>query len=363
MDFYIDESGNSGDLIHSGDGLDFGAQPIFTLAAVGIEDAAALSAEVAQLRARHHIGGAELKSSALASKPGFARDLIATLIGAARPLFVEVVDKRYLVCSSIVNVQLLPPVAGVDEGPDSTRVRNAMADWLWAAAPDHVLKAFIDACRAPADATVRAALRALASVPDGAEPMVAQAIRDCAAASLEDFEMECKEDEDAYLRYVPLSDNNKRGKPVWMLANLSSLMNIYARINLFNGRSLASVRLVHDEQRQFDNILADAKAMAEAMSEQAKGAYTPHSDYEFVEAASLVFANSSSLVGLQVADVLAGFVMRHVRDWGSGQPLDPASLEDFRTLLVYSDGRRGIGVNFVMPTPSWVALHRAHLRP
>ncbi len=360
MDFYIDESGNSGDLIHSGDGLEFGAQPIFTLAAVGIEDAAALCAEVAQLRARHRVGGAELKSSALASKPAFARDLIAVLIGAARPLFVEVVDKRYLLCSSIVNIQLLPP--GVDEGPDSASVRNAMADWLWADAPDHVLRAFVDACRAPADATVRAALKALASVPNGAEPMIARAIRDCAAASLEDFEMDCTEDEGAYLRYLPLPDSNKRGKPVWMLANLSSLTNIYARINLFNGRSLAGVQLVHDEQLQFDNILADAKAMAEAMSEQARWAYTPHSDYEFVEAASLVFANSSNHVGLQVADVLAGFVMRHVRDWGSGQHLDPTSLEAFRSLLVYSDGRTGIGVNFVVPTPSWAALHRAHLR-
>ena len=85
-----------------------------------------------------------------------------------------------------------------------------------------------------------------------------------------------------------------------------------------------------------------------------------HSDFEFVEAAPLVFASSKENVRLQVADVVAGFVMRHVRDLTAGRSVDPASVEAFRRLLAASDAARGVGVNFVMPARVVVDLHRAH---
>lgn len=140
-------------------------------------------------------------------------------------------------------------------------------------------------------------------------------------------------------------------------------MNIYARINRYCGRALTCERLVHDEQLQFDGILSDAKSAAEALRDRAREFYTPNSDFEFVEAAPLIFASSKEHIGLQVADVLAGFVMRHVRDLTAGRSVDSTSAEAFRRLLVCSDAARSVGLNFVLPERGVVGLHQAHASP
>ncbi|MGY3585698.1 hypothetical protein ACVIGB_005247 [Bradyrhizobium sp. USDA 4341] len=71
--FYVDESGNSGDLANADRAFDFGQQPVFAL--VGIDDDDALAVEFDRLRARHRIRSREVKSSALKNKPGFVTDL------------------------------------------------------------------------------------------------------------------------------------------------------------------------------------------------------------------------------------------------------------------------------------------------
>ena len=56
-----------------------------------------------------------------------------------------------------------------------------------------------------------------------------------------------KVDPMAYLRFLPSPDLNRHNKQIWMLPNLSSFTNIYARINLFRRRKLTDVHLVHDQ--------------------------------------------------------------------------------------------------------------------
>lgn len=118
----------------------------------------------------------------------------------------------------------------------------------------------------------------------------------------------------AFLEYLPIPDN-KFKKRVWILPNLSAFTNIYARMNLYQKGRLADVRLIHDEQLQFDEILEASKGAAEALRERAVEMFTPHSDFNFQESASLSFASSTKSVGVQVADILAGFCMRYVRDF------------------------------------------------
>src|ERR1700684_1523746 len=88
--FYVDESGNSGDLVNAGSVFDFGQQPVFALVGIGIDDGDALAVEFDRLRARHRIRGREVKSSALKNKPGFITDLITHLREHGCPIFVEV---------------------------------------------------------------------------------------------------------------------------------------------------------------------------------------------------------------------------------------------------------------------------------
>lgn len=64
--YYLDESGNSGDLISRKGTLNFGNQPIFTLSCVGIEDFNNINAFVDHLKVKHGIEDIELKSDELA---------------------------------------------------------------------------------------------------------------------------------------------------------------------------------------------------------------------------------------------------------------------------------------------------------
>jgi hypothetical protein len=44
--YFLDESGNTGDLVRMGDRLDFGGQPIFVLVGIGLQAEAGLEGEV-----------------------------------------------------------------------------------------------------------------------------------------------------------------------------------------------------------------------------------------------------------------------------------------------------------------------------
>ena len=84
--FYLDESGNSGDLVKAGRAFDFGQQPVFAVVGVGIDDEDALAIALPQIRTRHRIRSREIKSSALKNKLGVVVELIAHLrsIGSTR---------------------------------------------------------------------------------------------------------------------------------------------------------------------------------------------------------------------------------------------------------------------------------------
>ncbi len=68
------------------------------------------------------------------------------------------------------------------------------------------------------------------------------------------------------------------------------------------------------------------------------------------QAADLQFQRSHDSIGIQVADVLAGFIARYVQDavWG-GAPMHPDKVAIFRRLVATGDRSLGSGVNFVAP--------------
>jgi hypothetical protein len=106
--------------------------------------------------------------------------------------------------------------------------------------------------------------------------------------------------------------------------------------------------MVHDDQLQFDRILKDAKRTVET-SLGGKPLPFRYADYGLVQSASLVFRRSHGCVGIQGADVLAGFVMRYVQD-GLAQHAPPTAprAQAFQGLLFLTDAERGAGLNFVL---------------
>ncbi len=168
-------------------------------------------------------------------------------------------------------------------------------------------------------------------------------------AESEYLEQSCTSNE-SWLRFLPPPDVNKRAKHVWMLPNLTSFTSIYARMNLYYGRRLAGIRLVHDQQLEVESILRQGKAAAESLSSCMDLPYTPQSDYRFEEAASIDFAQSHEAIGVQLADIVAGATMRFFRDSDAGTPIASELREAMMRLVSEGDERTGYGVNQVVPT-------------
>jgi hypothetical protein len=360
MDYFIDECGQTGDLA-KGDAISgFGDQPVFSLAAIGVADELSLQKEVDRLKTKHGIRVSELKSSARRDRPEFTFDVVKLICGERYPCFLEVVDKKYFLATHITSRQLLPPIRGLSEDARTHFVKNAIADYLFERAPDDVFAKFIEACKSPSDVTLRAQLGALIAfaraAPSDEDPSVA--VYELATTALNEYR-EARDEgrEEAFLDYLPIPDDNKHKKAVWVLPNLSSFTNIYARINRYEGGSLSDIRLIHDEQLQFDSILETSKAAAESLQHEAARCFTPHSDFHFRESASLSFASSSKSTGLQIADILAGFCMRYVKDFFADRKhVSPVAHQTYDLLRRYTDASNGIGVNLVISSRSASAL-------
>ena len=356
ISFYIDESGHSGDVVNTGSAYDFVEQPYFVLAALGIEDEASLAQQIDMLRVAHRVPEGELKSKSLQSRPAFVSDLVSFVYDQKLPFFVEVVDKRFFVCMHLVNSQLLPLVMGFKDGPEMHFIKNTLVDFLYDEISDHVLDRFVSSCMEPSDHSLmssfgsqllfcagKSATSDAQDIRNGMQHMVIEAMKEYG-------EMREK-DPNAHHQFLPSPDLNKRSKQVWMLPNLSSFTNIYARINLFCRRRLADVRLIHDQQLELEEILRNAKRAAESIINNTKTKpFTPHSDYLFTESAPLEFASSHESLGIQVADVIAGTVMRFYRDRLRGNAANQLETTGaVRKLLRRSDASTGIGVNQVVP--------------
>lgn len=351
---YIDESGHSGDMINTGSSYDFKGQPFFALAGVGLGDGHDWEERVAKLRTRHRIPEGELKSKSLTSKPKFSADVLNALLDEQLPLFVEVVDKRFFICTNITSFRLLPACLGYQESPRLNFVRNTVADFLYFHAPQRVLDSFVASCLTPGEPSLLASFAGLRSMTEqpyhGDAAQVAAGMAHMVETAETAYQELSTAEGEPWLRYLPPPDHNRHAKQVWMLPNLTSFTNIYARVNRYYGRHLGKVRLVHDQQLEVEPILRQGKALAEQLGSTMNRPYTPHSDYQFKEAGSIDFAQSHEAIGVQLADIVAGTTMRYFRDMAAGTPVPPELHEAMMRLISEGDERTGYGLNQMVAT-------------
>ncbi|GAB3437231.1 DUF3800 domain-containing protein [Massilia solisilvae] len=351
MDFYADESGNTGDLARTGPALDFGGQSVFSLAAVGACDESEISRELDALRKKHKVQSSELKlSKILRRKPEFALDAVQLVAKQRLPFFIEVVDKKYQLAVSIINGFVWPPYFNTEESQQTVWLKNIFADYIYNRVPHDVIFEFVQCMNSPSNATVGSYFDRLKACVVEDPHEVAQGLASQVEESKDDFRIMIeREGENAHRRFLPLPDIGKRGQEVWLLPNFSSTAHMYARINLFLKGNLNGCRIFHDEQAHFDEIIAEAKAQAESAKRNPSEFWPPYSDFNFEEVADLFFKASPESVGIQLADIVAGLSMRwyqaHLSDESETEVLDRA----IDVLLRHTNRDKGIGINVVGP--------------
>lgn len=350
-EYYIDESGNTGDLSTVKLASYFAEQRMFALAAFGCTLDQDFIDKFGALKTAHRIQAAELKSKWAYDKPRFVLDLIDMLETRHCPIFIEIVDKHFFVVMNIIERMVVPYVGECDIQPNALWMKGVMANYMAVYAPPQLAHSFAECCQNRDHTEIRKLYKAIIRwAQESRVPPtdIAEGIIRFARDSLKDFRKLSKPK--AVEKALPIPDKSPSGKLFWVLPNLTSFTNIYARINRYTRKQVSGVTLFHDEQIQFGEVLLHNKKLAESLAQIGMKLPLKTADFEFSQAASLQFLRSHDSIGIQIADVLAGFIARYVQDvvWGSA-PMHPDKVTIFTRLVEAGDYNLGTGINFVAP--------------
>ena len=349
--YYIDESGNTGDLTKAG-GETYGfEQRMFTLAAVGCELDDAFMERFNVLRTAHRMQPPEVKSRQAYERPQFVSDLLDLLEERGCPIFIEAVDKHYFVIANIIDRIVVPYLGACDVQPRSLWIKGVMADHMAIYGPPELAQAFVACCQSRDYAEVRDFYKQIIRWAETSRlptEGVADAFVRFTRDSLKDFRKlpKAKAVENA----LPIPDTSPKGKLLWVLPNLTSFTHVYARINRFLEKQVSGVTLFHDEQLQFGDVLRQNKGVMESFNALNMQLPLKTADFEFSASAELEFVCSHDSIGIQIADVLAGFVSRYIQQavWG-GIEMDANRMAIFNRIVDTGERERGTGMNIVAP--------------
>jgi hypothetical protein len=359
--YYLDESGNTGDLIKNDFSLEFGNQPLFSLACAGIGDEDVFTSKLAELREKHSLVG-EFKSTEIYSrKPNFYLDLAKVLIDTETPFFIELVDKKYCIIINFVSSLIIPLYNHIDETSNQHQIaRNHLANYLWHHLPLYYLKLFNEACLQRKSKLITKCLKELKQFFDGVncEMLEKEGVSMLIGLSIDDFQDCCNEygEDKAVEQYLPIPDllnkskKKSKAKNINILPHVHSFYNIIGRINKFHLGNMKDVHLFHDEQKDFDVILEKSKDFIVKTDISTNLPPISNSDLAIHDDFRLDFIKSESSTGVQVADLLAGFYVRFINDvFYDGKKVDQVYFDVFKILAKYQNTKLPLGVNFVLP--------------
>lgn len=360
--YYLDESGNSGDLISRKGSLNFGNQPIFALACIGIKDFDKLNLFVDSLKIKHGIKDAELKSDEIYfRKPEVILDLAIYICKENLPVFVELVDKKYCIASSIVQHHVIPSYLPNELDEFAQVLRNELADYIAENLTSDCYKSFFKACIDPVEENLIASMEKLKMFFNAKNSnfFAAELVAELIEESIDDFNKLKPQIgmHEAVKKFIPIPDTTKNGMTVNLLPHVHSIFNIIARLNKYHSRLLKDVELFHDKQNDFDDILLYCKECLKNSNLSRSNPPGLHVDFLVTEDLSLNFVDSKSDVGIQIADLLAGFFNRYI----NGLLYKNIEIRDvyhntFKEFKISLRPKSPLGVNFVIPKSRALAL-------
>lgn len=318
--FYIDESGNTGDLIITKNNSNFSSQEYFTLACISLNDAELddINEYIKKLKLKYKIQTSELKFSKIkglfGKKMGFILELLKYIETNCR-FIIEIVDKKYIVCTNIVHCFINPPYEQSDlELSESKKIHQEYSQWVYDNITLDFLIKFTDVARNPSENSVDELFCELLSLTQEVDDPSSQDIYNATLKSLNIFKKFKKNkhlDRDAYTYFLPLPETNKKGRLIGILPYVGSFYNIHARLNSLFDRDLSEVVLVHDNQSHFDEIIQLYHESAVVNTNEYSKVFD-NADFVFLNISSLEFRDDKDSIGLQIADLFAGFVNKAI---------------------------------------------------
>lgn len=355
--FYIDESGNTGDLVVKENDDNFSSQEYFILACIGLNDRDLSNLEgfIKELKFKYKIQSPELKFSRIkgifGKKIGFVLELLK-YIEESCSFLIEVVDKKYFLSSTIVNCLISLPCFQPERDQNTQKlIHLELSQWVY----DHVTKEFLikftNISRNPSEEGLIELFGDLLALARETENPLSDTVCLGIEKYISDFNLlkinKKQIDRDAYTYFLPLPDTNKRGQLIGILPYISSFYNLHARLNYMFQRDLSEVSIVHDNQSHFDEILKYYHSSAVENTNEESVTFDA-ADFVFLNSSSLQFQSDKDSIGLQVADLFAGFLNKAIPhliyEDGDLTDAENAILQRIIASLYYQQS-----INFVLP--------------
>ncbi|MGX4745751.1 DUF3800 domain-containing protein [Providencia rettgeri] len=351
MDYFLDESGNTGDLVKIPSDLNFAAQPLFSLACVGVPDMEHLDSYIDELKKKHRIQGDELKSKNIyKSNPKFMLDLFEYIKTEKLPFYVEVVDKKYTIVTSMVNHQIIPPYFDMFETERQAQgLRNELSDYLTENLPDSCYNAFFESCLNKSEKNLLNSMKSLRNYFDSSAfkfQYKNDSIK-CLKNTFKFFHAEKTSNKEILGLLNPIPDINKRGSEIHLLPHVHSWYNIIGKVNKYQKSNLSDVTFFHDQQDHFDDILHFCTKQIQELD--VVNPFDPSTDYRINSDISLKFPDSKKSSGIQLADILAGFISRYSLEFLYKKDVNDVYHDVFMQLRECYSNDNFFSVNFVLP--------------
>lgn len=354
MDFYLDESGTTGDLISKKFDLDFFRQPIFTHACVSCEDEKKVNKFISQLKIEHEIHEEELKSECLYfDKPQAILEIVKYLNKNNMIYLCEIMDKKYDIAVSIVN-HLIAPTLDNPEPEKFSKIRMDIYDYVAIKAPDECYFKFRELCLNQSEDTLRGMFDSLRNFFNNQKPKffnISLINKNLKEKKLEYKKLNKIYKDECLKFFHPIPDFDKSKNENKILPNVLSFYNLLLRLNKYHLGELSEAKLHHDIQIEYSTTLqyCIANIRKQDFSDREE---TPYINPHITEEPYLTFIDSKNSIGIQLADILAGFLNRYINGVCYKQiDVDPIYNDIFNRMLKFNkiNPPSCLGLNFVLP--------------
>lgn len=297
--YYIDESGNTGDLISKKWVSTFEKQPFFVLAAIGAtdDDKLRIGAEFERIIEQHKLNDIEeLKSSS--NNPGVYMALLdVSRLAVQCPHIIEIVEKKYMLCMSITR-HFFSKYKNSLTACQLHQMEREVCEQLYDHLTHEDIEGFVHGCSAPSLISIRNIVVSIIKNHN--------LVREIKRVVLGNFNFFKHHEEKSLRHYFPLPDSSEK-KVYHLLPNICSLTAILARINKIHHQAIDGISIIHDTQKEYGSIFLEN---VRNQIEEKNPMQLPHIkgvDYNFNNDFKQVKFERSSEKMIQIVDVLAGF--------------------------------------------------------
>lgn len=333
---YIDEYGNTGDAVKYNPAHPFGDQPIFCLSSILLKSN---NAEMHSFLDTIRPNASEIKSKNM--YPRWTPEAVRIFEKMATSKYktrIELVDKKYQICSYIVNQFFLPPGECVNNLEEWKMTARLFSDKLYNELPSDVYAEYNNLAKKCTEENIQIFFDLLLKKIDLFQ-----------ADDVSDYMKEAlKETEDSFhnkmfafreCNNLFLKDFGASGNELYLVPNLLSFTNLYCRLCPLP----IMITIVHDNQTQFGSIMKSHKEFLvkqKNLLPRLNGVGWNPTD---IRDLPFELSDSKSCRFIQVADVVSGFVGRIHLKYINGSPLT----EDERKIV--SIVRNHMLLNYVGP--------------